>query len=166
MKLNLMRSIIIHILDFFYPIVRRFIPKETYYYAACGGGNLVLSWFLFFFFYQIVFQKEVTHYYISWLGYKHVAISAHTYSSLATFLISFTIGFLLNRYVVFTKSELKGYIQLFRYGLSACITYFLGWILLKLFVESLMIFPSIANILSSCIIVVFSYIMQRKFTFK
>ncbi|MFY7943308.1 MAG: hypothetical protein ACOVNZ_01945, partial [Crocinitomicaceae bacterium] len=64
-----MRSIIIHILDFFYPIVRRFIPKETYYYAACGGGNLVLSWFLFFFFYQIVFQKEVTHYYISWLGY-------------------------------------------------------------------------------------------------
>jgi putative flippase GtrA len=42
----------------------------------------------------------------------------------------------------------------------------LSWILLKLFIETFSIFPSIANILASCIIVVWSYIMQRKFTFK
>lgn len=161
-----MRKLIISILDFFYPLVKPFIPRETYYYAACGGGNLVLSWFLFFFFYQFVFLKETAHFYISLLNNKHVAISAYTLSSFTTFCFSFTIGFLLNRYVVFTKSELRANIQLFRYGLSALISYSLSWILLKLFIETLSIFPSIANVMASCIVVVWSYIMQRKFTFK
>ena len=142
------------------------MPKETYYYAACGGGNLVLGWILFFVFYQYVFLKETSHICLSWLNNKHVAISAYTLSSLTTFCFSFTIGFLLNRYVVFTKSELKANIQLFRYGLSALISYSLSWILLKLFIETFSMFPSIANIMASCIIVVWSYIMQRKFTFK
>jgi putative flippase GtrA len=161
-----MRKIIITILDIFYPLVNRFIPKETYYYAACGGGNLVLSWILFFIFYQFVFFKETTHFYFSWLNYKHIAISAYTLSSFSTFCIAFTIGFLLNRYIVFTNSELKAKVQLFRYGLSALITYSLSWILLKLLIEVLCIYPSIANIIASCIVVVMSYILQRKFTFK
>ena len=161
-----MHKLITTILDFFYPLVKRFMPKETYYYAACGGGNLVLGWILFFVFYQFVFMKETSHIYLSWLNNKHVAISAYTLSSFTTFCFSFTIGFLLNRYVVFTKSELKANIQLFRYGLSALISYSLSWILLKLFIETFSIFPSIANIMASCIIVVWSYIMQRKFTFK
>jgi putative flippase GtrA len=161
-----MRSIIIHILDFFYPIVRRFIPKETYYYAACGVGNLVLSWFLFFFFYQIVFHKEVSHFYVSWFGYKHIALSAYTLSSACCFCISFSIGFLLMKYVVFTESELKGFVQLFRYGLSSLASSILSWLFLKFLIETLNVFPSIANVLASCIVVIFSYIMQRKFTFK
>jgi putative flippase GtrA len=161
-----MHKIITSILDFFYPLVKRFIPKETYYYAACGGGNLVLSWFLFFFFYQFVFLKETSHFYLSWLNNKHVAISAYTFSSFVTFCFSFTIGFLLNRYVVFTRSELQANIQLFRYGLSALVSYSLSWILLKFFIEALSIFPSIANVLASCIVVVWSYIMQRTFTFR
>jgi putative flippase GtrA len=166
MKSNGMRKIITTILDLFYPLVKRFIPKETYYYAACGGGNLVLSWFLFFFFYQYVFQKEVSHYYVSWLGNKHIAFSAYTLSSFTTFCFSFIIGFLLNRFVVFTRSELRATIQLLRYGLSALVTYSLGWILLKFFIESLALFPSIANIMASCIVVIWSYFMQRKFTFR
>lgn len=161
-----MGKLITTILDFFYPLVKRFIPKETYYYAACGGGNLVLGWILFFVFYQFVFLKETLHFDINWLYNRHVAISAYTLSSFTTFCFSFTIGFLLNRYVVFTKSELKANTQLFRYGLSALISYSLSWLLLKLFIETFSIFPSIANIMASCIIVVWSYIMQRKFTFK
>ena len=166
MKLNGMRKLIITVLDFFYPLVKRFIPKETYYYAACGGGNLVLSWVLFFVFYQLVFKKEITHIHMSWLIQKDLAISAHTLSSFTTFCIVFTIGFLLNRYVVFTKSELKGNVQLFRYGLSTLISYLSSLLLLKFFIETLHIFPSIANVIASCIVVVWSYIMQRKFTFK
>ena len=161
-----MRKTILGILDFFYPLVSRFIPKQTYYYAACGSGNLVLSWILFFFFYQVVFNKEVAHYYLNWLGNKHIAISAYTYSSICCFCISFTIGFLLMKYVVFTESELKGRIQLFRYALSSVASGVLSWFLLKLLVEMLSIYPSIANVLASCIVVIFSYMMQRKFSFK
>jgi putative flippase GtrA len=161
-----MRKLILGILDFFYPIVSRFIPRQTYYYAACGGGNLVLSWILFYFFYQVVFQKEISHYSINWLGYKQIAISAYTYSSIFCFCISFTIGFLLMKHVVFTESGLKGRVQLFRYALSSLASAILSWLLLKFFIESIQIFPSIANIIASIIVVIFSFIMQRKFTFR
>ena len=156
-----MVSLIHKILDFFYPLVKRMLDKTTYYYAACGSGNLVLSWFLFFIFFQFVFQKKV--FYIEWINYS---LSAYTLSSFLCFIIAFTIGFLLMKYVVFTKSELKGRIQLFRYALSSLITWLAHWVILKLFIEWLGFYPSIANVISSCIVVLISYLLQKKFTFK
>ena len=157
----LMVSLIQKILDLFYPLVRRVLDKTTYYYAACGGGNLVLSWLLFFVFFQFLFQKQV--FYIDWINYS---LSAYTLSSFLCFLISFGVGFLLMKYVVFTESELKGRIQLFRYGLSSLLTWFAHWVILKLFIEWLGFYPSIANVISSCIVVLISYLLQKKFTFK
>ena len=87
-------------------------------------------------------------------------------SAFLCFIISFSIGFTLLKYVVFTKSQLKGTTQLFRYATSAAITGFTSWILLKLLIESFHLFPSIANIVSSCIVVVISYLLQRKFSFR
>jgi len=156
-----MVSLIQKILDLFYPLVRRVLDKTTYYYAACGGGNLVLSWLLFFVFFQFLFQKQV--FYIEWIDYS---LSAYTLSSFLCFLIAFGVGFLLMKYVVFTKSELKGRIQLFRYGLSSLLTWFAHWVILKLFIEWLGFYPSIANVISSCIVVLISYLLQKKFTFK
>ena len=156
-----MVSLIQKILDLFYPLVRQVLDKTTYYYAACGGGNLVLSWLLFFVFFQFLFQKQV--FYIEWMNYS---LSAYTLSSFLCFLIAFGVGFLLMKYVVFTKSELKGRIQLFRYGLSSLLTWFAHWVILKLFIEWLGFYPSIANVISSCIVVLISYLLQKKFTFK
>ena len=149
------------ILDVFYPLVGRIFDKTTYYYAACGTGNLVLSWILFFVFFQFVFQKRI--FYVSLIDYS---LSAYTLSSFVCFIIAFAIGFLLMKYVVFTKSELKGRIQFFRYALSSIITWVAHWLILKTFIEMLGIYPSIANIMSSCIVVIISYLLQKKFTFK
>ncbi len=149
------------ILDFFYPIFKRFISKQTYYYAACGGSNLVLSWLLFFLFYQFVFQKKL--FYIDFISYT---FSAYTLSSFCCAVISFLIGFWLMRYVVFTESELKGRVQFFRYGLSGVVSALLNWCILKLLIEGISFYPSVANVISSCLVVVFSYLMQRKFSFK
>jgi len=148
-------------LDFFYPPFNRFITKKTYYYAACGGSNLALSWILFFVLYQFVFQKE--HFYFEQINYT---ISAYTLTSFCCSVISFIIGFLLMRYVVFTESELKGGVQLIRYALSGVLAATLNWIILKLLIEGIDIYPSIANVLSSCVVVVFSYLMQRRFSFR
>ena len=156
-----MVNLIQKILDLFYPLVSRFLDKTTFYYAACGGGNLVLSWLLFFVFFQFLFQKQV--FYIECIDYS---ISAYTLSSFLCFIIAFSIGFLLMRYVVFTGSELKGRIQLFRYGLSSLATWLAHWLILKLFIEMLYIYPSIANIVASCFVVLMSYLIQKNFTFK
>jgi putative flippase GtrA len=157
-------KLITSILDFFYPFVGKIIPKKTYYYAACGGGNLLLSWLLFFVFYQFIFDKKMFP--IQLPLDQTFVVTAYTLSSVSCFIISFTIGFLLMKYVVFTGSELKGRVQLFRYALSSALSGVLSWLILKLFVEYLTIYPSIANILASCIVVLFSYLMQRNFSFK
>ena len=148
-------------LDFFYPLFKRFFDRTTYYYAVCGVSNLVLSWLLFFIFYQFLFKKE------NWqLPLVNFTLSSYTMTAFLCFIISFSIGFTLLKYVVFTKSQLKGTIQLFRYATSAAITGFTSWILLKLLIESFHLFPSIANIVSSCIVIVISYLLQRKFSFR
>jgi putative flippase GtrA len=109
-------KLITSILDFFYPFVGKIIPKKTYYYAACGGGNLLLSWLLFFVFYQFIFDKKMFP--IQLPLDQTFVLTAYTLSSVSCFIISFTIGFLLMKYVVFTGSELKGRVQLFRYALN------------------------------------------------
>ena len=148
-------------LDFFYPLFKRFFDRTTYYYAVCGVSNLVLSWFLFFIFYQFLFKKE------NWqLPLVNFTLSSYTMTAFLCFIISFSIGFTLLKYVVFTKSHLKGFTQLFRYAVSALITSFTSWILLKIFIETFNFFPTIANIVSSCIVVVISYLLQRKFSFR
>jgi putative flippase GtrA len=148
-------------LDFFYPLFKRFFDRTTYYYAVCGASNLALSWLLFFIFFHYFFKKE------NWsLPLVNFTLSSYTMTAFLCFIISFSIGFTLLKYVVFTKSQLKGTIQLFRYATSAAITGFTSWILLKLLIESFHLFPSIANIVSSCIVVVISYLLQRKFSFR
>ena len=149
------------ILDFFYPLVKRLFDKTTYYYAVCGVGNLVLSWILFYVFYQFVFKKQLL--YIAVIDFT---FSAYTLTAFTCFLITFVIGFLLMKYIVFTGSGLKGRVQLFRDGLSALISGMVSWGLLKIFIEVFDFFPSIANILASCLVVIVSYLLQRKFTFK
>lgn len=156
-----MSNLIRRFLDLFYPLVSKIFDKTTYYYAACGAGNLVLSWVLFFLFYQFVFEKKLL--YVRQIDF---VFTPYTLSAFMCFIISFTIGFMLMKYVVFTQSELKGRIQLFRYGLSAVVTSGANWILLKSFIEIFEFYPSVANVISTCLIVVISYLIQRNFTFK
>ena len=155
-----MSNLIRRFLDIFYPLVSKIFDKTTYYYAACGVGNLVLSWILFFLFYQFVFEKKLL--YVKQIDF---VFTPYTLSAFLCFIISFTLGFMLMKYVVFTKSELKGRIQLFRYGLSAVVTSGANWILLKSLIELFEFFPSVANVVSTCLVVVISYLIQRNFTF-
>ena len=158
-----MAALIRSILDLFYPLFRRFFNRQTYYYAACGGGNLVLSWILFFVFFQYLFAKRIFQFD---LGSLHYIISAYTLSSMLCFVTAFLIGFLLNKFVVFTESSLNTGSQFLRYSMSAVLTWIGNYLLLKTFIEGFGLYPSIANVLSSAAMVVVAYLIQRNFTFK
>jgi putative flippase GtrA len=82
------------------------------------------------------------------------------------FLLAFTIGFILNKYVVFTESQLMGRVQLFRYAVSAGFSWLGNYLLLKILIENLQFYPSIANVCASAFVVLLSYFLQRKYTFK
>jgi putative flippase GtrA len=151
-------------LDFFYPIVSRIFDKKTYYYAVVGVSNLLLSWVLFFLCYQFLFDKQF--FTVSLNSALSFTFSPYTLSALVCTAFSFVYGFTLLKFIVFTESDLKGRIQLVRYAMTAGISAISSWLLLKFFIEWLHIFPSIANVIASCIVVILSYVLQRKFTFK
>jgi putative flippase GtrA len=81
-------------------------------------------------------------------------------------VITFPLGFILSSSVVFTNSDLKRKTQLFRYFVLIAVCLLLNYIFIKLFVEYFHVFPTIAKVYTTVIVVIFSYITQKNFTFK
>lgn len=147
------------LIDWFYQPFKKVIPEETFRYAFCGGFNTSLDIFLYFINYNFVLKKEVAH-----VG--SISISPHIAAFLMVFPITFTTGFILAKHITFSNSVLHSRVQLFRYGLTVLICIFLNYILLKFFVEYCGLYPTISKILTTGLIVIYSYFSQKHYTFK
>ena len=153
------RAGVLGLVDFFYPPLRRFMPLQTYRYAACGGSNTAFNILLFFIIHNFVLHNQVLH-----IG--RIAISSHVAAFLIAFCITFPIGFYLSMYVVFHGSYLKRRIQLVRYFAVAVTCIFINYALLKLFVDHWGWYPTPSLMLTAVIVVAFSYVSQKHFSFK
>jgi len=157
--LKSLQYIINSVLDFFYPLFKSFLPKETYRYAATGGGNLMLDILLYFiFFHYVLFAHNLD------LGF--IVISPHIAAFLMAFPITFSTGFLLSKYITFTQSRLQGKKQLIRYGLTVLGSIVINYLLLKLFVEKIEFYPTPSKIISAVISTFYSFVAQKYFTFE
>lgn len=160
-----MKQLIIDVIDFFYPPFRKFVPLQTFRYIACGGGNTALDIVLYYLSIhyllpvQTVSGEEVV---FTPIG----AMTPHIAAFLLAFAVTFPIGFYLNRVVVFTGSTLRGRVQLARYFVLVIGCIVLNYVFLKLFVEELGFYPTVAKLLTTVIVVGFSYLTQKKYTFK
>jgi putative flippase GtrA len=154
-----MNDFLLKILDFFYPIFKRFMPLQTYRYAACGGANTLLDITLFSIFENKLKQNGVIH-------FQYFAISPHIAAMIGAFCITFPIGFYYSRYLVFSESNLRGRVQLVRYFsmVLACIA--MNYMFLKIFIEQLHMNAIISKIITTVFVVTFSYLSQKHFTFK
>lgn len=152
-------KVIIAIVDWFYFPFLHFIPREIFRYAATGGANTLLDIILYFVFYRYVLDMQVVE-----LGF--IAISPHIAAFMLVFPITFSTGFLLAKYVTFTSSELKGRIQLFRYLLTVGGSILLNYVFLKFFVEYCGWYATFSKIITTLLVIVYSYMAQRYFTFK
>jgi len=153
------RIIIIHVIDYFYTPFRKLIPLETFRYAATGGFNTVLDITLYFICYNFVVSKRVVDLLI-------VSVSPHIAAFLIVFPITFFTGFLFAKFITFTSSPIRGRIQLFRYVISVSGSIFLNYVFLKILVEFVGLWPTMSKIITTCIVVVYSYFAQKFFTFK
>ena len=154
-----MTKLVTSILDFFYIPFKRIMPAQTFRYLACGGGNTLLDIVAFFVSYNYILKKKVVH-----LG--SLAVSPHIMAFVIAFVISFPTGFFLMRNVVFHDSTLHGRVQLLRYFLLVAVCVLLNYVFIKLFVEQFHIYPTVSKILTTILVVSFSYITQKKFTFQ
>jgi len=93
----------------------------------------------------------------------------HITSEIAAFIvafsISFPIGFVLSRYIVFPESELRGRVQFVRYAITVAICLVLNYLLIKVF-SFCHVYPTIGYVATQILVAAFSYVTQRKFTFK
>lgn len=157
--LRKIRQLIIRIIDFFYQPFDGYIPLETFRYAATGGFNTVLDIFLYFVFYNFILDRKIVDLYF-------ISISPHIAAFLIVFPITFTTGFLLAKYITFTSSEIRGRTQLIRYMAAVSGSIFLNYVFLKFFVEYVGWWPTLSKILTTGIVVIYSYFTQKFYTFK
>lgn len=152
-------KLILDLIDWVYPLFRKFMPLQTFRYAACGGGNTVLDILGFFISYNYLFHKAPIH--IGWL-----TISPHIASFMVSFCVTFPIGFYLSRYVVFQETSVKKTAQLFKYFFVVLGCIILNYIFLKLFVDYFGWYATPAKIMTTFFVVIFSYTSQKNYTFK
>jgi len=153
------RQIILRVIDALYPPFKKIFSLQTFRYAACGGVNTFLDIFLFSVSYNFILKKRD-------VVFPFITISPHIAAFILGSSISLPIGFYLNRYVVFSQSGLKRRHQLQRYLLVVLMCICANYVFLKLFVDYLGWYPTISKVVTTLIVVVFSYISQTFFFFK
>jgi putative flippase GtrA len=153
------RNFLLQFIDVFYPLFRRWMPLQLFRYAACGGGNTLFNIVLYYSIYHYILKEQILH-----LGF--IAFTPHIAAFLLAFCITFPIGFYLSMYVVFQGSFLRRRIQFIRYLLVALACVVLNYALLKLFVEILEFYPTPSLMMTTGIVVLFSYVAQRYFSFR
>lgn len=138
--------------------LERVISRQIFGYLLCGAANMVLDTLWYFLIYHyVVFEQNVD------LGV--VVISPHIAALIIVFPITFFTGFLLNRYVAFRATQQRSTKQLFRYALSVVGSILLNYALMKLFVDLCHVWPTIAKMLTTVIVAVYSYMAAKYFSF-
>ena len=147
------------LVDFFYPPFKKYVPVEFFRYGVTGAANLVFDWVLYFCIFHFVLEQQMLH-----LGF--VTLSSHIAALVFTFPVSFMTGFLLQKYVTFTASDLRGKTQLVRYGVVVAVNLGINYIGLKLLVDGFGWFPTPSKMIITLFATLVSYISQKKFTFR
>lgn len=138
--------------------LERVISRQIFGYLLCGAANMTLDTLWYFLIYHyVVFEQNVD------LGV--VVISPHIAALIIVFPITFFTGFLLNRYVAFRATQQRSTKQLFRYALSVVGSILLNYALMKLFVDLCHVWPTIAKMLTTVIVAVYSYMAAKYFSF-
>lgn len=154
-----MRKFALTIIDFFYPLFKKWFSLHTFRYMVSGGITVstgIVGYFLIFNF--VLDQKDVK------VG--DFLVTAKVAALILESIVTFSVGFMLNKYLIFTQSTLIGRIQLFRYATVFATNLLLNYALLKILTEVFQFYPSVAKALITIVLAVFSYFSQKYFSFK
>jgi putative flippase GtrA len=156
-----MRKALLKFIDFFHPPFARWIPIHTFRYIVSGGTNTASGIILYFLIYNYVLHQQDVM-----LPFRPFMITGPVATLIIEAPLTFIIGFTLNKYLVFTKSELKGRIQMFRYGIVVATNLLLNFALIKLMVETFNFYPTVSKFITTILLAVASYFIQTHFSFR
>jgi len=149
----MLKKFILQLLNLFYPLVKRFIPFRVYAYLAVGAANTVFNIALFALLY-VALTKTI------------LAVEAATVIS---FTITVVTGFWLSKNFAFTdagneKKETQK--QFGKYFLVSLQGQFSDYLITKGLIVFLLINPVAAYFISTFIILVLNYFLQKYYTFR
>ena len=147
------------IIDFFYPPFRKKMSIQLFRYGSIGAINLMFDWLLYFIIYNLVLHQRMLD-----LGF--VAIKSYNAAFGIKFPIVLFSGFLMQKYITFSHSELQGRVQLFRYLVVVLVNLLINYIGFWLFVDYLKFYATISNMIISVSTIGISYYSQKYYTFK
>jgi len=153
-----MRKAILAFIDFFHPPFKKYISAHNFRYLVTGGTTFVLGIIIYFLSFNFLFHSDE-------VKILFFTLKKDTAALAVDFAVVIPFSFLINRYVVFTHSEVKGKTQLFRFLNLQFINVLLNVFLFKFFVEILMVYPTISKVVVAVLVASFSYIYQHYFTF-
>jgi len=158
-----MRKALLKIIDFFYPPFSRWLSPHTFRYLVSGCTTAASGIIVFYIAYNWILKQQNVRVDLPFLPKM---ISAPVAALAIESVITFMIGFMLNKYLVFTKSNLKGRVQLFRYASVVITNILLNLALLKYMVEGLHFYPTVSKAIITVVLGVLSYFSQKHFSFK
>lgn len=147
------------IIDFFYPPFKKYMSIQFFRYGTVGTANLLFDWLLYFLIYNYVLRHEM-------LNLGLVTLSSHIAAMTIKMPVVLLSGFLLQKYVTYSTSDLKGKTQLFRYTMVFFFNLLINYTGLKILVDSLDFWPTPSNMIISILTVFISYFSQKHFTFR
>ena len=148
------------IIDVFYiKPLRRFVPLQTFRYAMCGGGNLVLNWVTYALLYDVILGFD-------YLNLGFVYISRHIAALAVTFPVTLFTGYWLQSRISFRSSPLGDRVSAVRYLLTTLGSLAINYVCLKIFVEWVGMYAPVAQMVTSLITIVYSYLLQKYWTFR
>jgi putative flippase GtrA len=154
-----MQKTLIRVIDTFYFLFQKLMPIKIYRYAVCGGSNLVFDMVLYFVFYNFILDKQNQDLYF-------FVLSPHIATLFIVFPITFSTGFLLQKYITFQDSNLKGKVQFLRYFVVGIGGLLISYVSMKFLVDLLGIYPTPSRLITIIITVIYGYILQTNFSFK
>lgn len=157
--MSLSESIVRFVDRFYIRPVAVLLPRQVFRYAVCGGVNLAFSWVCYFAVYNFLLDKRPA-------DLRFIVVSPHIATMLLIFPVTFLSGFWLNRQVAFRRSPLPTGIQLVRYLLSVAGSVVVNYACLKFFVDLCGLWPTPAQMLSSFVTLVYSFLAAKYFTFR
>ena len=159
---NILKSVgccICVLIDYLYPPFQKHVTIQFFRYGVSGFANMVFDWVLFALVYNFVLKHQMLH-----IGF--LTFSSYIAALFITFPITFLSGFLLQKYVTFTASDLRGRVQLIRYSVVVLANLMLNYLGLKILVGFVGFFPTPSKMIVTIFTTLFSYISQKKYTFK
>ena len=96
-----MRKALLKLIDFFYPPFSSWLSLHTFRYIASGGTTSASGIVVYFLVYNLILKQQNVQ-----IG--SLLITAPIAALAIESTITFIIGFVLNKYLVFTQSNLKG----------------------------------------------------------